>query len=77
MRINNLDGDEVKLRSYIVWHKFFFAVQREIFMPMSTCCIKGTFYVKSTLLYSKGSFYANVFGIKAPCVKMLDIKDES
>ena len=33
-------------------------------MPIPACCIKGKFYAKSALLYSKGSFYASDVGIK-------------
>ena len=67
------------LRSYI--HNLvqnFLAIQKEIFMPMSACHIKENFYAKSALLqYSKGSFYADDFGIRPPCVTMLSIIDES
>ena len=37
-------------------------------MPMSACCIKGKFYAKSALLYSKEDLYANDYGIKPPHV---------
>ena len=37
-------------------------------MPISACCIKGKFYAKSVLLYSKGGLYANDVGIKLPHV---------
>ena len=43
-------------------------------MPMSACCTKGKFYANFALLYSKGSFYANDFGIKPLCVRMLGLK---
>ena len=43
---------------------FCLAAQRENFMPMSSCCTKGNFYVNFALLYSKGNFYAIDFGIK-------------
>ena len=35
----------------------------EIFMPIPACCIKGNFYAKSALLYSKGGLYASDVGI--------------
>ena len=35
-------------------------------MPIPACCIKGKFYAKSALLYSKGSLYAGDVGIKLP-----------
>ena len=37
-------------------------------MPIPACYIKGKFYAKSALLYSKGSLYANDVGIKLPRV---------
>ena len=33
-------------------------------MPIPACCIKGNFYAKSALLYSKGGLYASDVGIK-------------
>ena len=37
-------------------------------MPIPACCIKGNFYAKSALLYSKGGLYASDVGIKLPHV---------
>ena len=37
-------------------------------MPIPACCIKGKFYTKSALLYSKGGLYASDIGIKFPHV---------
>ena len=37
-------------------------------MPIPACCIKGKFYAKSALLYSKGGLYAGDVGIKLPHV---------
>ena len=37
-------------------------------MPIPACCIKGKFYAKSALLYSKGGLYASDIGIKLPHV---------
>ena len=37
-------------------------------MPIPACCIKGNFYAKPALLYSKGGLYASDVGIKLPYV---------